>query len=413
MFIAQRHLLASKRQTLVAMLGVTFGIAMFILMISFMIGVNQFMESTMLSFTPDIHLYNDISTDYSASVAGSYYRGQPVLVAVAHPKPRQVKLNIKDAGGVIADLRRNRLVSAISPMVGTQVFYNYGPVQINGSISGVNIGDEARMFDLSGKMVSGVPENLLSADKGILMGSGLAEKLNVGMGDLVSLTTPNGTSMRFRVVGLFRIGISAIDNIRSYVSLASGQQLLGKDKSYITDINIQLKDHAGAGAAAAAFAKKYRNKADDWETANASVKTSNLVRDTLTYMVSVTLLIVAGFGIYNIMNMTINNKMKDIAILKAQGFAGRDIVQIFISQSVFIGFLGAVSGMLLGFILAYALSHVPFPRNEYVALNYFPVAFEPAHYLFGLLFGLLTPLAAGLMPSLKASRMDPVMVLRG
>lgn len=149
MFIAQRHLLASKRQTLVAMLGVTFGIAMFILMISFMIGVNQFMESTMLSFTPDIHLYNDISTDYSASVAGSYYRGQPVLVAVAHPKPRQVKLNIKDAGGVIADLRRNRLVSAISPMVGTQVFYNYGPVQINGSISGVNIGDEARMFDLS------------------------------------------------------------------------------------------------------------------------------------------------------------------------------------------------------------------------------------------------------------------------
>ena len=413
LLIAQRHLMASKKQTLVAMLGVTFGIAMFILMISFMIGVNQFMENTMLSFTPDVHIYNDISTDYSSSVAGAYFRGQPVLVTVAHPKPRQVKLNIKNAAGVLADLGSDPRISGISPMVGTQVFYNYGPVQINGSISGVNIADESRMFDLSGKMVSGMPENLLVADKGILMGSGLAEKLNVGMGDLVSLATPNGTTMRFRVVGLFRIGISAIDNVRSYVSLASGQQLLGKDRSYITDINVKLKDNKSAALESAAFVKKYGYKADDWETANASVKASNLVRDTLTYVVSVTLLVVAGFGIYNIMNMTINNKMKDIAILKAQGFAGRDIVQIFLSQSVFIGLLGAISGLLLGFLLALSLSKVPFPQNDYVALNYFPVAFEPAHYLFGLLFGLITPLAAGLLPSLKAARIDPVIILRG
>ncbi|WP_217452003.1 ABC transporter permease [Mucilaginibacter humi] len=229
----------------------------------------------------------------------------------------------------------------------------------------------------------------------------------------MSLATPNGNLMRFRLVGLFRIGISAIDNVRSYVSLSSGQQLLGKDKSYITDISVKLHDHGRAALTAAAFIKKYGYKADDWETANASVKTSNPVRDTLTYVVSVTLLVVAGFGIYNIMSMTINNKMKDIAILKAQGFAGRDILQIFLSQAVFIGLLGALSGMLLGFLLAYTLSNVPFPPNEYVALKYFPVAFEPAHYFFGLLFGALTPLAAGLMPSIKAAKTDPVTILRG
>lgn len=413
LLIAKRHLKANKKQTLVAMLGVTFGIAMFILMISFMIGVNQFMENTMLSFTPDVHLYNDISTDYRFSVAGDYFKGRQVAVSVAHPKPRQVKLNLKNAAGILAELQRDPTVSGISPMVSTLVFYNYGPVQINGNINGVNITDEANMFGLKDKMVRGMPENLLSADKGILMGIGLAEKLNVQPGDLVSLATPNGTLMRFRVVGLFRIGISAIDNVRSYVSLANGQQLLGKDKSYITDINIKLHDHERAAAAAALWIKKFGYKADDWETANASVKTSNLVRDTLTYVVSVTLLTVAGFGIYNIMNMTINNKMKDIAILKAQGFAGRDILQIFLSQSVFIGLLGALSGMLLGFLLAYALSKVPFPHNEYIALNYFPVAFEPMHYLFGLFFGSFTPLLAGLMPSLKAAKIDPVTILRG
>jgi len=413
LLIAKRHLMANKKQTLVAMLGVTFGIAMFILMISFMIGVNHFMESTMLSFTPDIHIYNDIKTDYTTSIAGEYFKDKHLLVAVAHPKPKQVKLNIKNAAGIIADLRHTPKISCISAMVGTQVFYNYGPVQINGYINGVNIADESRMFDLSGKMISGIPQNLLSTDKGILMGSGLADKLNLSMGDLVSLATPNGTTMRFRVVGIFRIGISAVDNVRSYVSLANGQQLLGKDKTYITDINIKLKDNKLAGIMAVRFLKKYSYKADDWETANASVSASNLVRDVLTYVVSITLLIVAGFGIYNIMNMTINNKMKDIAILKAQGFAGKDIVQIFLSQSVFIGLLGAATGLLLGFLLAYILSKVPFPRNDYVALNFFPVAFEPAHYLFGLLFGLITPFVAGLMPSLKASKVDPVIILRG
>ncbi|GAB3915853.1 ABC transporter permease [Mucilaginibacter boryungensis] len=413
MLIAQRHLMANKKQTLVAMLGVTFGIAMFILMISFMIGVNQFMESTMLSFTPDIHIYNDIKTDYTTSVAGEYFKEQRLIVTVAHPKPKQVKLNIKNAAGIMADLHHNKQISGISPMVGTQVFYNYGSVQINGYINGVNITEESRMFDLAGKMVSGVPKNLLTTDKGILMGSGLADKLNLGMGDLVSLATPNGTTMRFRVVGIFRIGISAVDNVRSYVSLANGQQLLGKDKSYITDINIKLQDNRQAGSVADDFFKKYNYKADDWDTANSSVSASNLVRNVLTYVVSITLLIVAGFGIYNIMNMTINNKMKDIAILKAQGFAGKDIVKIFLSQSVFIGLLGAISGLMLGFLLSYALSKVPFPQNDYVALNFFPVAFNPAHYFFGLLFGLITPFVAGLMPSLKASKIDPVIILRG
>ncbi len=412
-FIAQRHLLANKKQTLVAMLGVTFGIAMFILMISFMMGVNKFMEDTMLSSTPDIHIYNDIKTDYSVSIAGDYYNDKQALIIVHHPKPKQVTLNIKNAHGIINDLRKDATIAHISPLLSTQVFYNYGSVQINGAINGVNIIEEAKLFDLASKMTEGVPENLLSTDKGILMGQGLADKLNLKMGDMVSLVTPKGTSMRLRVVGLFKIGIGTIDNTRSYVNLANVQQLMGEDKSYITDINVKLNDNKMAVIKAAELSKKYNYKAEDWETANSSVTASNLVRDVLTYVVSITLLVVAGFGIYNIMNMTINNKMKDIAILKAQGFAGKDIVQIFLSQSLFIGLLGALFGELLGFLLSYALSNVPFPHNDFISLKYFPVVFMPAHYIFGLVFGLVTPFVAGLMPSLKASKIDPVAILRG
>src|SRR5947207_14974193 len=105
--ISKTHLLSRKRQTIVAILGVTFGIAMFILMISFMQGVNKFLEDTMLQATPDVHLYNDLKTDYSHSIAGELFKGDDQLVIVHHPKPKQVLLNIKNADAIVADLKKN------------------------------------------------------------------------------------------------------------------------------------------------------------------------------------------------------------------------------------------------------------------------------------------------------------------
>jgi lipoprotein-releasing system permease protein len=191
------------------------------------------------------------------------------------------------------------------------------------------------------------------------------------------------------------------------------QQLLGKSRDYITDIRLKLKDMNEAAVLAPALAKKYGYKADDWETVNASVKAGNLIRDTFTYVLSFTLLLIAGFGIYNIMNMVIIGKMKDIAILKAEGFAKRDIVQIFLSQSLIIGLIGAVTGLLLGFLLSYGLSKVPWPEDEWIIIKHFPVNFDSLYYVVGMIFGILTTGLAGLLPALKASRVDPVAILRG
>ncbi|HVS95325.1 MAG TPA: ABC transporter permease [Puia sp.] len=410
--IAKTHLLSRKKQTLIAILGVTFGIAMFILMISFMEGVNQYIADTMLASTPDIHVYNDVTTDYSVSIAGDYFKTSNAVVLVHHPKPKEVTLNIRNAAGIREDIAKDPLVTAVSPMLSTQVFYNYGPVQINGYIDGVDIVQESRLYDLGHKIREGRAEDLLTTTNGILMGSGLAKKLNAAMGDLVTLATPGGSTMRFRLIGTFQIGIGAIDNVKSYVSLASVQRLLNEDRSYITDIGIKLKDNRYAPQEAAAMRRKYGYKADDWQTTNAAAMAGSYIRDMLTYVVSLTLLVVAGFGIYNIMNMTIAGKMKDIAILKAQGFEGNDILQIFLLQSVIIGLIGAVTGMLLGYGLSYMLSRVPFPANDEISWKYFPVLFRPVYYVFGLVFGVLTTALAGLPPSLKAARMDPVAILR-
>jgi len=412
--IARVHLLSRKRQTVIAMLGVTFGIAMFILMISFMKGVNQFLSDIMLSVTPDIHVYNDFQTNYSSSVTSRYLDENPAKwIIVRHPRPKQINLNLKNAPGIVGDIRMNREVIAVSPLLSVQLLFNYGPVQLGIITDGVDIREEDLLFKLSEKMNSGRPDNLLTTENGILLGYKLAGKLHVTDGDMVTATAPSGARMRFKVVGIYQFGMALMDEYKAYVSLSSMQQLMGKNRDYITDIRIKVKDINRARSLADVFTRKYGYKADDWETVNASLKAGNVIRDTLTYVVSFTMLLVAGFGIYNIMNMVITGKMKDIAILKAQGFDKKDIIQIFLSQSMIIGVLGGLAGLLLGFILSYLLSRVPFPADEWMVIKFFPVTFEVRHYLFGAGFGVLTTLIAGWLPSLKASKIDPVAILRG
>lgn len=412
--ICKVHLLSRKRQTIVAMLGVTFGIGMFILLVSFMKGMNEFFADIMLSITPDIHMYNDYKTDFSNSISGDYYKNKTAnWIIVRHPRPKQINLNFKNAPGIIADLRKHREIVAVSPLVSSQVLFNYGPVQLAALLDGVDIREEDRVFGLAAKMESGRPENLLTTNNGILLGYKLANKLNLSTGDLVSVTGPSGIQMRFRVVGTFKFGISTVDEFKAYVSIQSIQQLLGKNRDHITDIRIKLKEMKRARILAASFAQKYGYKAEDWETANASVKAGNFIRDVFAAVLNFTMLLVAGFGIYNIMNMVITDKMKDIAILKAQGFGKKDIIQIFLSQSLIIGVIGAMAGLLLGFTLSYLLSMIPWPEDEFMIIKYFPVTFEMRHYLLGAVYGVLTTLLAGLMPALKASRVDPVAILRG
>lgn len=412
--IMKVHLLSRKRQTVVAMLGVTFGIGMFILMMSFMKGMNDFFEDIMLSVTPDIRIYNDYKTDYSSSVTQEFFgRNERNWIIVRHPRPKQINLNLKNAPGIIADLRNNGEIRVVSPLLSAQILFNYGPVQLGAMVDGVDITEEDRLFGLSGKMASGRPGNLLTADNGILLGYKLANKLNVKMGDLVTATAPLGTQLRFRVVGTYQFGISSMDEYKAYVSLTGMQQLLGKNRDYITDIRIKLKDMNKAAALAPALARKYDYKAEDWATVNASVRAGNLIRDMFTYVLSFTLLLIAGFGIYNIMNMVILGKMKDIAILKAEGFARKDIVQVFLSQALIIGLIGAMAGLLLGFLLSYGLSKVPWPEDEWIVIKHFPVNFDTLYYVIGVIFGILTTGLAGLLPALKASRIDPVTILRG
>jgi len=137
------------------------------------------------------------------------------------------------------------------------------------------------------------------------------------------------------------------------------------------------------------------------------------VRNIITYAVSVTLLIVAGFGIYNILNMFIYEKMNDIAILKATGFSGNDVMFIFISQALIIGIVGGLMGLGLGWFFSFLISSLPFETDALPTISTYPVNFDPSYYLIGICFAIVSTFLAGYLPARKAKNIDPVRILRG
>lgn len=145
----------------------------------------------------------------------------------------------------------------------------------------------------------------------------------VNIGDVINVTTAQGDVIPLKVMGMFQFGLADLDNTQAYTSLATAQKIFDKPAAYITDIQIKLKDITTAPQIAIEYAKLFNVDAIDIQTANAQFETGSSVRTIISYAVGVTLLIVAGFGIYNILNMMIYEKWIQLPYLKQQAFRGK------------------------------------------------------------------------------------------
>jgi lipoprotein-releasing system permease protein len=405
-------LTARLKQTIVAAVGVTFGIAMFVTLLSFMTGLNKLLDGLFINRTPHIRLYNELKASEDQPL-NRMHRGDTSGIFIHSLRPKNMGQEILNSIPIIKALRQDERIIDVSPKVSTQVFFNAGAIDLAGVINGVNIKVENKLFMFGDYVTEGDMDNLENIPNTIFLGKGLAGKLMAENGDVIQVTTAKGEMASLKVVGIFQFGLADLDNSQSFTSLQTAQSLLQQPASYITDIQVKLKDVNTAPALAKEFKEIFGTDALDIQTANSQFETGSTVRTTISYAVGITLLIVAGFGIYNILNMIIYEKMDSIAILKATGFAGRDVRTIFLLISMVIGVSGGILGLGMGFGLSAIISEIPFETPSLPTVKTYPINFAPVFYLIALSFALVTTFLAGLLPALKASKIDPVIIIRG
>lgn len=409
--IAKTHLLSKIKQTSTAALGVTFGIGAYITLVSFMTGLNGMLDDLILNQTPHIHIYSEIEPSKKQPV--SLYNEFKNSFNVVHSiKPRLIQKKIHNALPIIHYLKDNKQVKGAIPQLKATIFYLSGSIEIGGYLTGVNILEEARLFNIKDYIVKGSPEDLNTNDNGILLGIGIAKKMSLNVGDRIQISTLKGNVFPLKIVGFYQSGIADIDNVQSFANLKTVQRILGEAENYITDINVKLYDIENAFPLAKTIEKQFNLKAVDIKTANAQFETGTSIRNLITYAVSITLLIVAGFGIYNILNMLIYEKMNDIAILKATGFSGKDVQLIFMSQAMIIGFIGGILGLLIGYGLANIIDTIPFETEALPTVDTYPINLNPLFFVIGFSFAMISTFLAGYLPSRKAKKIDPVDIIR-
>ncbi|MDN3676990.1 ABC transporter permease [Flavobacterium paronense] len=406
------HLLRARlKQTIVAAVGVTFGIAMFISLVSFMNGLNDLLDGLMLNRTPHVRLYNEIkpSENQPIMLSDKYKKN---INFVSSIKPKDRGKSIYNSKAIIHNLKQDSRIIDVAPKITTPVFFNSGTIEISGIINGIDVPAEEKLFTLSDYIIKGKIADL-DQNNSIIIGKGLADKMLLVKGDVIKITTAKGNLATLKIVGISQIGIAEIDDVSSYTSLATAQKLLGEATNYITDIQIKLYDITAAPVVAKEFHEKFELDTIDYQTANSQFETGSSVRSIISYAVGIVLLIVAGFGIYNILNMMIFEKMDSIAILKATGFSGNDVKWIFISLSMIIGFTGGVFGLVFGFVFTKIIDNIPFNTAALPTISTYPINYNPLFYVIGITFALVTTFIAGLLPALKASKIDPVEIIRG
>jgi lipoprotein-releasing system permease protein len=410
--IARSLIMARWKQTLVAAIGVTFSISMFIALLGFMTGLNKLFDDMILNKTAHVRLYNEIERNPNQPIALSdgfknFYH------FISSIKAATSREEIYNSAAMMQAIRQDNRVLGIAPKLHTPAFFNEGSVRIAGVIDGIDVQAENQLFHFYDYITDGSGTDLNMVPNSIILGKPLAEQLLVQIGDLVYVTTPAGETFPLKLVGCYQSGFRDLDKIQGYTSLATVQKILGKPTQYVTDLQVKLNDLEQAPEVAQEYKELFSIQAIDIQTANSEFESGSDIRTQISYVVGITLLIVAGFGIYNILNMMIYEKMDSIAILKATGFSGVDVKRIFLTIAVSIGLFGGIMGLLFGYILSLLIDALPFEFASLPTITTYPVNYDPMYYFIGISFSLATTYLAGLLPAVKAARVDPVIIIRG
>ena len=406
--IARIFLTSRLRQLIVAVLSVTFGISMYVFMNSFMKGVNN--EQTEIAFTALSHIkiYNELQNEVQTILPEP--SGNNAVLMVNNERNIRYTEGIRNADAIRKELIQIADVRYVTNQLNQNVFIRNGVSKVSASLSGIETLNENKLFNTSKYIIEGELFDLDKRSNGIILGTGLAKKIGVRTGDNISVLTSDGISKSFKVVGLIETGAPGVDKGKALVSIQTARQLSSVNKSYASEILVNVKDYNKAPEVAQQLRELTEYKVEAWQEGNGQLDSSNVLRDIIALAVSLTILIVAGFGIYNIMNMTVNEKIKEIAILKAMGFNGKDVIEIFITQSVIIGLAGGFTGLILGNIIVQIVDHTPF---EVGILETLPMAYNASDYILAFVFGIIITFLAGYLPARNASKLDPVAILRG
>jgi lipoprotein-releasing system permease protein len=406
-FIARRYLAARRGGrflsfiTWISLGGVTVGVTALIVVIGVMTGMQDDLRGKILSSTAHVMVF-EIGQDLRME-------GWRPILDTARTTP-----GVRSASPFVlssVSLVRNQY-SRPADLYG---------VPVDSSLAG---GTELEEMILSGFYDLEPPESGLPP---ILLGSGLAEAMQLFRGDTITVlafenlqTSIMGMApavQRFEVTGTFRTGMYDYDQKNAYARLPDAQDLLDlADTDAVSGIGMQLDDPEDAVGVAVDLQDRlgFPYVAQSWVTQNAALFSALKLEKLAMGLILFLIVLVAAFNIVSMLVMVVADRTREIGILKSMGMTDRGILRVFVLQGAWIGIVGTVLGTLLGVFLCFLLDRyeiIKIPPDVYF-VERLPVSLRVRDVFTIVSASITVAFVATIYPSIQASRLQPVDAIR-
>lgn len=411
-FLALRYLLERKRQTILTLLGVFFGTMAFVSVSGFFVGFQGYLVQQLVNNNAQVHV--QARQDYLAAHGlDTAFFGSKILRVFWESPPAGVEgfLGIQNPQAWYKRLTDDPRVEAFSPTLTAAALYKLRKIAVAGNLIGCNPSQQAKVTTIADYIIAGKFSNIDVGGNRIVLGDELMKRLGAGLDQTIMVSVQAQPPIPFKVVGRFYTGSRGLD-LQAFGALSDVQRV-NLTPNEINEIGVRLKDYSDADVIARSWAKIAPERVESWGDQNINIKSVFAIQNALRFSMIMTVMIVAGFGIYNILNMTVNQKKQDIAILRALGYDTFDVVMLFFMQGLIVGILGTVFGLLCGYLFCRYLQTIPFmavtPTNPQGHLH---ISLSLRIYIQAATLAVISAAIASILPARAAGKMTPIEIIR-
>ncbi|MDQ1276680.1 MAG: lipoprotein-releasing system permease protein [Euryarchaeota archaeon] len=379
LFIAFRQIRARKFQTILSVGAIA--LAVMVLTIS---------QALMVGFTGE--LYNT-TVDKLPHISVSPQEGEDYIYLY---------------GTLMERISAIEGVTAVSPFLTGQASFRFKDNSLNAELRGVVPIQENEISSIEEDMVEGSFRELEFSRNTVVIGSKLAEKLEVNPGDSVDVSFPNANPLSLRVVGIFHTG-SPLDESLAYTSLETAREFYDVT-NVVNGVWVRLRDFDMDREVANEIEKLGYN-AKGWTETNPAILRTIAIESTSNNVVYGLIIVIASFGVVSTLNLSVIGATGQIGMLRAMGAPVSSIQRIFILQSGILGLLGALVGTFAGVLIALAIGQYEIPAassDVYGGISFIPIVVRVQDIVVIILAVFLLNLITGIYPARQAAKLDPV-----
>ncbi len=411
LFLAMKQLFSKKKQTFLILLGVSFGTMLFVSISGVQLGLREYMIKALLNNTAHIIISGAENEIEEEDVRESLYPHQDFIHWITPPSGKRDESKLESYLGWVEILNSSPDVYDFSPRLTVNVIVKNSKLKSNVNLIGSLPRKQLRISEIADYVVEGSFESLASGGNKIVLGIGVAEDLGVRLGQFVDVMAADGEVTPFKIVGFSKFGDKRTDSVLAFAHLSDVQKI-NQTPGRLSEIAVALNDIDKSEELASLWSMFSKDKVQDWRLANAMFMEMIKMQDVVRYFIMFSVLIVAAFGIYNVLSIMINQKRKEIAILRSIGYPPKRILELILYQGFFLGICGGGIGLMMGALVTFFVGAIDI-GFELGGSNHMFVSYDSSIYIAAFLAAMVAALIASVIPAYSASQMTPIDIIRG